>query len=320
MSLKAPRGRGRGGSRGGGVPYNSRPPRGGPRLTDNPAAKLYVGNLDHRITEAQLCKIFSKYGELNRVDFIWRPDGKPAGFCFVIYKVHTDAVKAQFEVNGRLALGRRLNVSFAENNPQERQKKKEGWANRKSLDVSATSTATRRLLAVNVPIDATADTKIQAIQAQLNRMKESGTLAQEFTTNTLKINEAQTKGGLDESSQVPKKEERAQIVMQTAEEGAQIVMQTAEERAQFLREIEMEMEVEMAKESNALTKEGKAIAQDLIRKLKKQLDATKADIAAQEAAKEAADKKEAEEAARLEKERLYGPVKPPSADDDDDDV
>ncbi|XP_025112790.1 probable RNA-binding protein 18 [Pomacea canaliculata] len=81
--------------------------------------RLWIGNLDLRISEFVLLKLVQKYGELERFDFVYHihgPDkGKPRGYCFVTYATRQIAEKAMKSLNGKLALSRRLAVHWAKN-------------------------------------------------------------------------------------------------------------------------------------------------------------------------------------------------------------
>lgn len=52
-------------------------------------SRLYIGNLDLRITEAALIKMFSPYGKIVSEDFLWHTRGpkrgEPRGFAFIQY-------------------------------------------------------------------------------------------------------------------------------------------------------------------------------------------------------------------------------------------
>ncbi|KAG9450187.1 hypothetical protein H6P81_010152 [Aristolochia fimbriata] len=51
--------------------------------------RLYVGNLDQRITESLLIKLFSQFGKIVQEDFLWHTRGpkrgEPRGYAFVQY-------------------------------------------------------------------------------------------------------------------------------------------------------------------------------------------------------------------------------------------
>lgn len=53
---------------------------------EQPECKVYIGNMDSRLTEQIMLKILQKVGEVVRLRFIWHTagpkKGEPAGFCF----------------------------------------------------------------------------------------------------------------------------------------------------------------------------------------------------------------------------------------------
>jgi RNA recognition motif-containing protein len=71
-------------------------------------SKLYVGNLKHSVTDEQLKKIFSKYGEVMKVTI---KEGK--GFGFVEMYNAKEAEKAIEALNGTEFEGRPLKVDEA---------------------------------------------------------------------------------------------------------------------------------------------------------------------------------------------------------------
>ncbi|MBA0685293.1 hypothetical protein Goari_012963 [Gossypium aridum] len=80
-------------------------------------SRLYVGNLDLRITEAALIKMFSPYGKIISEDFLWHTRGpkrgEPRGFAFIQYSTKEEAILAKEKMHGRLACGRPLMVRLA---------------------------------------------------------------------------------------------------------------------------------------------------------------------------------------------------------------
>lgn len=80
--------------------------------------RLYIGNLDHRITEYQVIKMFSPFGKICFEEFIWHKHGprkgEPRGFAFIEFSKREEAEKAKESMNGRLALGRPLVVRFVD--------------------------------------------------------------------------------------------------------------------------------------------------------------------------------------------------------------
>ena len=51
------------------------------------AARIFVGNLDMRVSEGDILKIFARYGTVASCNFLWNFEGprkgQPRGFCFV---------------------------------------------------------------------------------------------------------------------------------------------------------------------------------------------------------------------------------------------
>lgn len=81
--------------------------------------KLYVGNLSHEMTEAQLNTLFSEAGAVTSAKIITdRQTGQPRGFGFVEMETKMDGQKAISMLNGRDIEGRTLAVNEAK--PQQR--------------------------------------------------------------------------------------------------------------------------------------------------------------------------------------------------------
>ncbi|KAJ8773214.1 hypothetical protein K2173_028391 [Erythroxylum novogranatense] len=79
--------------------------------------RLYIGNLDLRITEAALIKMFSPYGKIVSEDFLWHTRGpkrgEPRGYAFIQFSNKEEAQLAKEKMHGRLACGRPLVVRLA---------------------------------------------------------------------------------------------------------------------------------------------------------------------------------------------------------------
>ncbi|PIK34889.1 putative RNA-binding protein 18, partial [Apostichopus japonicus] len=79
--------------------------------------RLWVGNLDERLSEANLLKILKRYGEITQFDFLFHTSGpkqgKPRGYCFVSFKTVEEAVGAIAGLDGKNALGKKLLVKWA---------------------------------------------------------------------------------------------------------------------------------------------------------------------------------------------------------------
>ncbi|WJX66345.1 hypothetical protein P8452_50910 [Trifolium repens] len=79
--------------------------------------RLYIGNLDLRITEAALLRMFNPYGKIVSEDFLWHTRGpkrgEPRGFAFIQYSTKEEAILAKEKMHGKLACGRPLVVRLA---------------------------------------------------------------------------------------------------------------------------------------------------------------------------------------------------------------
>ena len=66
------------------------------------SVKLYVGNLPHEMTEAELQELFSEAGHVASAKIIvYRQTGQPRGFGFVEMESKLEAQKAISMLNGR---------------------------------------------------------------------------------------------------------------------------------------------------------------------------------------------------------------------------
>lgn len=75
--------------------------------------KLYVGNIDYAVTEAELAEHFGAYGEVEGANIpINRYNGRARGFGFVTFVSREEAEKA-IVLNGTAFKGRQIQVNFA---------------------------------------------------------------------------------------------------------------------------------------------------------------------------------------------------------------
>ncbi|WVW86197.1 hypothetical protein I302_108239 [Kwoniella bestiolae CBS 10118] len=85
--------------------------------------RLYVGNLSPTVDEYTLIQIFSKYGKITKLDFMFHKTGvlkgKPRGFAFIQFSDKDDALKAMIKLHDRLLRGRKLVVTYASSAPPE---------------------------------------------------------------------------------------------------------------------------------------------------------------------------------------------------------
>ncbi|KAI9438534.1 hypothetical protein H4582DRAFT_1949277 [Lactarius indigo] len=89
-----------------------------PELLKN---RLYVGNLHPTVDEYTLIQVFSKFGKLARLDYLFHKTGalrgKPRGYAFVEYTGERDAAVALEASNGKALRGRHITVTYAHQAP-----------------------------------------------------------------------------------------------------------------------------------------------------------------------------------------------------------
>ena len=78
------------------------------------STKLFVGNLDFKVTENDLQDAFAAYGTVLETNLVTdRATGRPRGFAFVTMSTAEEAQKAIEGLNGKDMGGRALNVNVA---------------------------------------------------------------------------------------------------------------------------------------------------------------------------------------------------------------
>ncbi|XP_049513039.1 uncharacterized protein LOC119436331 isoform X2 [Dermacentor silvarum] len=90
-----------------------------PNETDD--KRIWVGNLDSRLTEFQLIKVLKKYGNVKKFDFLFHKagplKGHPRGYCFVTYETKEQAERALSCLHGKLVFSKTLVAKWANNVP-----------------------------------------------------------------------------------------------------------------------------------------------------------------------------------------------------------
>jgi cold-inducible RNA-binding protein len=78
------------------------------------STKLFVGNLDFKVTENDLHDAFAAHGTVVEANLVTdRATGRPRGFAFVTMNSPEEAQKAIDGLNGKELGGRALNVNLA---------------------------------------------------------------------------------------------------------------------------------------------------------------------------------------------------------------
>jgi cold-inducible RNA-binding protein len=76
--------------------------------------KLFVGNIPHATSEAELRTLFEAHGKVDQVSVVTdRDTGRSRGFAFVEMSDAADADKAIAALNGKELGGRSLNINEA---------------------------------------------------------------------------------------------------------------------------------------------------------------------------------------------------------------
>jgi cold-inducible RNA-binding protein len=76
--------------------------------------KLFVGNIPHTTTEAELRSLFEPHGAIEQVSIVTERDtGRSRGFAFVEMSDSAEAEKAIAALNGTQLGGRTLNINEA---------------------------------------------------------------------------------------------------------------------------------------------------------------------------------------------------------------
>ena len=82
---------------------------------------IYVGNLSHDCTDEGLQEAFEAFGKVESASVVRdKSDGSSRGFGFVEMSQASEAQKAMTELNGKMFMGRALNVNEARPREQRR--------------------------------------------------------------------------------------------------------------------------------------------------------------------------------------------------------
>ncbi|XP_044750512.1 probable RNA-binding protein 18 [Coccinella septempunctata] len=136
--------------------------------------RLWIGNLDFRITEYQLLKLVQKHGDIAKFDLLFHRTGpqagQPRGYAFVTYMKEEDALKAKDKLHNMLVGQKKIIVAWAHSINDEEITKP-----RQEIVIPA--------LAMAKPvIKNDRESQIQAIEAKLKLLEEK-------STSELKIND-----------------------------------------------------------------------------------------------------------------------------------
>ncbi|XP_064212706.1 probable RNA-binding protein 18 [Tribolium castaneum] len=126
--------------------------------------RLWIGNLDPRVTEYHLLKLVQKHGAIEKFDLLFHRTGplagQPRGYAFVTYVNQEDAVQAKQVLNNVLVGQRKIVVTWAHSVNNEEVEKPKPEINIPALAMSKNEKKTDR------------ESQIQAIEAKLKLMEK----------------------------------------------------------------------------------------------------------------------------------------------------
>ncbi|XP_061118735.1 probable RNA-binding protein 18 [Conger conger] len=131
--------------------------------------RLWIGNIDPKITEYHLVKLLERFGKVKQFDFLFHKsgplEGQPRGYCFVNFQTKEEAERAIQCLNGKLALSKKLVVRWA----HAQVKKFDGCRTDKAMPASLEPSSS----ADDMPTSLSVNAKIRAIEAKLQMMEEN---------------------------------------------------------------------------------------------------------------------------------------------------
>lgn len=133
----------------------------------NNDSRIWVGNLDSRVTEFELVKLFQNAGTIDKLEYLFHKigpqAGQPRGYAFLTFSKREEAIRARKEFDGKSLLGRTLLVKPA------RSVQKDDLAGPKTtqLSIPALSGAKDNKHKLNL------EQQIKAIESKLKAMENS---------------------------------------------------------------------------------------------------------------------------------------------------
>ncbi|XP_014256578.1 probable RNA-binding protein 18 [Cimex lectularius] len=136
--------------------------------------RLWIGNLDPRITEFQLVKILQKYGQIDKFDLLYHKTGpqagQPRGYAFVTFVDSMSAKHMMADLDRKIVGNKMLSIKWAHNMGNNDFTKQKNDISIPALGVRDEKKINRR-------------SQILAIESKLRMMKELP--AEEFQVSNL---------------------------------------------------------------------------------------------------------------------------------------
>ncbi|KAG0360997.1 hypothetical protein BG005_009457 [Podila minutissima] len=134
--------------------------------------RIYVGNLDPTIDEYTVLKLFTPFGKITKLDFMFHwhgpKKGTPRGYCFLEFETADQAAKAVLQMNRKAIKLRSLNVSLANLAPPSTESEQ---GRKRTLDPNRSSTFS--ILKAGALKNATTNDKIKAMERKLAQMNST---------------------------------------------------------------------------------------------------------------------------------------------------
>ncbi|KAF8785861.1 probable RNA-binding protein 18 [Argiope bruennichi] len=136
--------------------------------------RLWIGNIDSRLTEYHLLKIVQKYGKIKKFDFLFHKSGalkgQPRGYSFVTYETREQAENALAALNGKQALGKNLVVRWAHTAPSESftGMKKPTVLSKTPEETKQTKNPTSQIMAIEAKLKAMKDQREKELEMCLS--------------------------------------------------------------------------------------------------------------------------------------------------------
>ncbi|CDZ96186.1 rna-binding domain-containing protein [Phaffia rhodozyma] len=158
-------------------------------ISKNATPRLYVGNLQFTVDEFALIKIFSRFGKIAKLDFLFHKSGpmrgKPRGYAFVEFATKEDAMKALTGLHDKPLRGRNLVVTFASQmqNGDGSSFSSNGGKYGSNSGSGSHDRRTTLSMVKNQRAPQGADAQIAALEAKLAQMKKSSAASSSDTTS-----------------------------------------------------------------------------------------------------------------------------------------
>ncbi|KAF9408353.1 hypothetical protein BGZ94_002345 [Podila epigama] len=134
--------------------------------------RIYVGNLDPTIDEYTVLKLFTPFGKITKLDFMFHwhgpKKGTPRGYCFLEFEAADQAAQAVKQMNRKAIKLRPLNVSLANLAPPSTDSEQ---GRKRTIDPNRPTAFS--LLKAGALKNASTDDKIKAMERKLAQMNSA---------------------------------------------------------------------------------------------------------------------------------------------------